>query len=121
MKSQKECLELIILIHDAVSVIIRVLIILKTITVIILITIQDAVTIIIIILFIGQTVSVIVLIIISDTVIIIILVIGDSVIVIVIIYRISETVLVRVNITPEGGDSAREEAEAEQQEDLVHG
>merc|ERR1739838_717763 len=123
MKRQESVytLELIILIHDAVSVIIRVLVIFKTITIIILISIQDAITVIILILFIGQSVSIIVLIVISNTVtiIIIILVIRNSVIVI-IIYSVSETILVRVNITPEGGDGASEEAEAQQEEDLVH-
>merc|ERR1739838_222080 len=110
MKRQESVytLELIILIHDAVSVIIRVLVIFKTITIIILISIQDAITVIILILFIGQTVSIIVLIVISNTVVIII------------IYSVSETILVRVNITPEGGDGASEEAEAQQEEDLVH-
>merc|ERR1711911_566552 len=97
MKSLRECLELII-------------------------SIQDAVTIIIIILFIGQTVSVIVLVIIGNTVtiIIIILIVGNAVIVIIIIHSVSQTVLVRVNITPEGGDGAREEAQAEEEDDLVH-
>merc|ERR1711911_248407 len=96
MKSLRECLELIILIHDAVSVIIRVLVILQTVSIIVLVII-------------GNTV----------TIIIIILVVGNAVIVI-IIYSVSQTILVRVNITPEGGDGAREEAEAEEEDDLVH-
>ena len=96
MKSQEslQTLELIILTHDAVSIIIRVLVILKTITIIILISIQDAITVIILILcennqlwksgpedvslfyftFIGQTVSIIVLIVISNAVTIIIII-----------------------------------------------
>merc|ERR1711911_490328 len=97
MKSLRECLELIILIHDAVSVIIRVLVILQTVSIIVLVII-------------GNTV----------TIIIIILVVGNAVIVIIIIYSVSQTILVRVNITPEGGDGAREEAQAEKEDDLVH-
>merc|ERR1712242_468974 len=76
-----------------------------------IIFIKDAVSVIIGIFIILETV----------TIIILILVVRNAVIVIIVIHGVAEAFLVRVHITPEGGDGGGEEAEAEQQHELGHG
>merc|ERR1712142_406590 len=71
---QSDDLQLIIFIKDAISIIIRIYTVDKTVTVIIFITIKDAITVIVVIKRVDQTISIIVLLIIRNAITIIIII-----------------------------------------------
>merc|ERR550534_1914872 len=115
-------LEVVVSVRNAVTIIVKVFVVLNAVAIIVLVSVEDAVTIVVIILVICEAVTIIVFILILNAVSVIVIIFGvkQPVVVVIVVRGVYLTVAIRVCVPPSCQDSGGEEEEGDEEGDRLH-